>query len=183
MADNRVKFLVQKRTSVKSQITSLVNLLDKGGLDNATLKLRIARLTVLYHAYEEHNDELALLDSSDGHQAEFTNIQERFYSLAGRIENILNAADLSTASTSGMSNETRVTDGENVTPIAKRRVKLPQAPLPTFDGSYEGWLTFKNAFRDMIDSREDLSDIDKLHYLKSALNGEAANKIKIFAAD
>ncbi|XP_011169716.1 uncharacterized protein LOC105202752 [Solenopsis invicta] len=35
----------------------------------------------------------------------------------------------------------------------------------------------------MIDSREDLSDIEKLHYLQSALTGDAANKIKILAIE
>lgn len=35
----------------------------------------------------------------------------------------------------------------------------------------------------MIDSQVDLSDVDKLHYLKSALIGEAANKVKIFTVD
>lgn len=41
-------------------------------------------------------------------------------------------------------------------------MKLPEAPLPTFDGKYENWLTFKNAFTNMIGSRTDLSDVDKL---------------------
>lgn len=35
----------------------------------------------------------------------------------------------------------------------------------------------------MIDSQTDLSDVDKLHYLKSALTGDAANKIKFLAID
>jgi hypothetical protein len=35
----------------------------------------------------------------------------------------------------------------------------------------------------MISSQSDLSDLDKLHYLKSALIGEAANKIKILAVE
>jgi hypothetical protein len=78
----RLKLLVQKRTSLKAQITSLTNILDKGKLDNATLRLRIARLTDLYHAFEEYHDELAVIDPNDGHQTEFTTIQERFYDLA-----------------------------------------------------------------------------------------------------
>jgi len=41
--------------------------------------------------------------------------------------------------------------------------------MPTFDGKYENWLSFKNAFHSMIGSQTDLSEIDKLHYLKSAL--------------
>jgi len=80
----RVKLLVQKRTSLKSQITNVGNLLDKGKVDKAVLKLRIARLTDLYHAFEEHNDELAVLDPREEHQNEFVNIQERFYSLASK---------------------------------------------------------------------------------------------------
>jgi len=55
--------------------------------------------------------------------------------------------------------------------------------LPTFDSKFENWLSFKNAFHNLIDSYSDLSDIDKLYYFKSALKDEAANKIKIFAMD
>jgi len=55
--------------------------------------------------------------------------------------------------------------------------------MPTFDSKYENWLSFKNAFHSMIGSQTDLSEIDKLHYLKSALIDDAANKIKIFALD
>jgi len=60
---------------------------------------------------------------------------------------------------------------------------LPEAPLPTFDGKFENWLSFKNAFHNMIASRSDVSDLDKLHYLKSALIGDTANKTKIFESD
>lgn len=174
----RVKILIQKRTSLKSQITNLANLVDKGKIDNATLKLRSARLTNLYYAYEEYNDELAVLDPNDAHQIEFANIQERYYSLAGRIENIVSVTDNSSVSV-GASNEA----GNDGTSIKRRRIKLPEAPLPTFDGKFESWLSFKNAFYNMIGSQPDLSDVDKLHYLKSALVGDAANKVKIFAID
>jgi len=51
--------------------------------------------------------------------------------------------------------------------------------LPTFDGKYKGWLFFIN-FNSMIQSQSDLSDVDKLQYLKSALT---ANKLKILAID
>ncbi|KYN36132.1 hypothetical protein ALC56_09507, partial [Trachymyrmex septentrionalis] len=87
---------------------------------------------------------------------EFMNIQEHFFLLAGRIDNILNAAYTMDPGISS---------------------------LLTFDGKFENWLLFKNMFYNMIDSRTDLSDIDKIHYLKSALVGEAANKIKIFEVD
>jgi len=54
--------------------------------------------------------------------------------------------------------------------------------LLTFDGKYDSWLSFKNAFHNMIGLQMDLSDIDK-HYLKSALTGKAASKVRIFEID
>ncbi|EZA55363.1 hypothetical protein X777_04816, partial [Ooceraea biroi] len=130
-----------------------------------------------------HNDELAVLNPSDGHQAEFANIQDRFYAIASKIESVANVAGPSRAGASISSEETRDDNVEVVAPIKRRRIKLPETPLPTFDGKYENWLSFKNAFHSMIGSQTDLTDIDKLHYLKSALVGDAVSKIRIFAID
>lgn len=128
MADtHRVKILVQKRTSLKSQITSLTNLLDKGRINGSTLRLRITRLTKLYHAYEEFNDELAVLDPNDVHQNEFSSIQERFYSLAGDVETRLSAGDVSDRDNGMSSNEIRIENTGTVTTFKKRRIKLPEA--------------------------------------------------------
>jgi len=180
MAD-RVKILIQKRTSLKSQITNLSNALDKGKSDDVALKLRMKRLTELYHAFEDYNDELSVLDPDESHQNEFSNIQERFYTLAAKIESRFER-ETSVESVRQNGNN-RIDDTDAVIPIKRRRIKLPEATLPTFDGRYESWLSFKNAFHNMIGSQTDLSNIDKLHYLKSALIGEAASKVRIFEVD
>ena len=46
---------------------NLVNLLNKGKIDDNTLRLRINRLRDLYHAFEEFDDELAVLNPIDIH--------------------------------------------------------------------------------------------------------------------
>ncbi|XP_062542065.1 uncharacterized protein LOC134210058 [Armigeres subalbatus] len=46
-------------------------------------------------------------------------------------------------------------------------------PIPTFDGSYEGWPKFKALFNDLIGKCGD-SDATKLQYLDKALIGEAS---------
>lgn len=180
---DRIKLLIQKRTSLKSQITNLNNIVDKSKADNATVKLRLVRLTDLYHAFEEYNDELAVLDPEGGHHDEFVTIQDRFYALASKIEIGSNAANMSNAGGGASVEETRSESMDSIVPVKRRRIKLPEAPLPTFDGKFENWLSFRNAFQSMIGSQTDLSEIDKLHYLKSALVGEAANKIRVFAID
>ncbi|XP_071581408.1 LOW QUALITY PROTEIN: uncharacterized protein [Temnothorax nylanderi] len=180
MAD-RVKLLIQRRTSLKSQITSLTNVVAKGRYDKIAVKLRMARITELYHAYEEFNDELVLLDPNNGNDEEFTNVQERFYSIASKEEEIVNPI-VSGASNNVIINESQPSTS-GATATVKRRVKLPEASLPHFDGQYENWLSFKNTFIAMIDSQSDLTDVEKLQYLKSALTGEAANKIKILSIE
>ncbi|XP_025997419.1 uncharacterized protein LOC113005762 [Solenopsis invicta] len=180
MAD-KIKLIIQKRTSLKSQLTNLSNILDKGSVDRSLIKLRMNRITELYHAFEGYNDELALLDPSEAHQSEFENVQERDYLIASKVENILHPPDTTETESNVSINGTRSDSTETI--IKNRRIKLPEASLPTFDGKYENWLSFKNAFANMIGSRTDLSDIDKLHYLKSALIGDAASKIRIFAID
>jgi len=51
----------------------VVNILDKGKFDKATLKLHITHLTDLYYEFEEYHDEL---DPNDSYQSEVMNIQE-----------------------------------------------------------------------------------------------------------
>lgn len=182
MAD-RIKLIVQKRKSLKSQVTIVSNLFDNDKLENEALELRMARLTELHRAFENLNDELMILEPDVDHEEEFAIIQERFYQLAGRVKKHLNNANVSNTDVDAARDENRVNHSTPVTVNKGRRIKLPQAPLPTFDGKFEGWLSFKNAFRNLIDSQSDLSEIDKLHYLKAALKDDAANKIKIFAID
>ena len=66
--------------------------------------------------------------------------------------------------------------------VQRRRLKLPDAPIPTFTGEYEDWLPFKDSFNSVIDNFEGLSGTDKLHYLKGAMIGKAAGKLRSLPA-
>lgn len=56
--------------------------------------------------------------------------------------------------------------------------KLPDLNLPTFHGKYESWYSFKDVFKSVVDSRQDVSEINKLLILKSCLKDDAANLIE-----
>lgn len=173
----KIKLFLAKRAYFKSQIVKLAYLLDNNSIDKITLRLRSTRLTEIYQDVEKQNIELMTIDSRDTHTIEFDELQERYYALMTRVEESLQVANQSVSSIRTTSVESRSD------PSPSKRMKLPDVKLPTFDGQYECWLTFKNAFRNMVDTRSELSDIDKLHYLKSALTGDAANKINIFSVD
>ncbi|XP_066585911.1 uncharacterized protein [Prorops nasuta] len=163
---DRIKVLIQKRVAIKSQITNFNNTLDKGTSDTAAIKLRIKRLTELYHTFEESLDELMILDPQENHQVKFDAIQERFYTLASRVENLLIIAGTSITSCNETRSDTRSDAQSNESATVAnntqfRTAKLPEITLPVFNGKYEEWLTFKNAFCSMIDARNDITDLDK----------------------
>lgn len=51
-------------------------------------------------------------------------------------------------------------------------IKLPTISLPSFDGSFEQWLEFT------IHNSKAIDDIQKFHYLRSALTGSVRQIIK-----
>lgn len=53
-------------------------------------------------------------------------------------------------------------------------IRLPTIPLPTFRGNYEDWVYFRENFEQLIIQNQDLSDFQRLCYLKSSLKDEAA---------
>lgn len=52
-------------------------------------------------------------------------------------------------------------------------LNLPKVTLPTFDGSYDKWKSFRDQFYSMIINEPSLSNVQKLHHLFSCLKGEA----------
>ena len=60
----------------------------------------------------------------------------------------------------------------------RSRRKLPPIGIPSFSGKYSEWNSFKDFFTALVASDTCLSDVERLHYLKSNLTGDAANLIK-----
>lgn len=57
-------------------------------------------------------------------------------------------------------------------------VKLPKISIPTFSGRYTEWTSFRDLFVSLIDKNKSLDDVQKLHYLKSHLSGEAERLLR-----
>lgn len=57
-------------------------------------------------------------------------------------------------------------------------VKLPTIEVPSFNGNFETWVSFKDLFTATVANNAQLTPAQKLQYLKSALQGEPANLIK-----
>ncbi|XP_032669457.1 uncharacterized protein LOC116843272 [Odontomachus brunneus] len=51
-------------------------------------------------------------------------------------------------------------------------VQLPRVPIPTFDGAFDEWRTFRDLFLSLIGDNKSLADVHKMHYLKQHVRGE-----------
>ena len=52
--------------------------------------------------------------------------------------------------------------------------KLPKLTLPSFSGEYTQWVSFWDQFTFLVDSKVDMTNVEKLSYLKLFLKGDAA---------
>uniref|UniRef100_A0A1I8NK77 Uncharacterized protein n=1 Tax=Musca domestica TaxID=7370 RepID=A0A1I8NK77_MUSDO len=68
----------------------------------------------------------------------------------------------------------------NSTTIAStsRRVILPKLQLPKFGGHAKDWLEFHNMFQVLVHQNNELSSVEKFHYLRSCLTDKAAKLIQ-----
>lgn len=57
-------------------------------------------------------------------------------------------------------------------------VRLPKISLPLFSGNYAEWSSFKDLFVSLVHNNSALDDVQRLHYLKTQLKGEAEQLIK-----
>ena len=144
--------------------------------------MRLERVTSLFHTFEELNDDLEILDPQNNSIEEINEIQTNFYTLASKITDHLKIHDSDSSvsnsiANSILSNDANVLQKSTDNGTFKNVVKLPPLELPKFNGHYENWVTFEDSFKSMIHDNPDLSKVQKFHYLKSALEGAAEEKI------
>lgn len=60
----------------------------------------------------------------------------------------------------------------------KQNIKLPKINIPTFSGDYMEWPSFRDSFRSLIHKQSCLDNVQKLHYLKGFLSGEAEQLLR-----
>lgn len=54
---------------------------------------------------------------------------------------------------------------------------LPRITLPQFSGDYQEWKSYCDLFSSLVRDNMDLSPVEKMHYLKTSLRGEAARLV------
>lgn len=140
--------------------------------DQAQLELRIVQLDGLWAKMENIQDELEQCEENEEGMAVHEGIRDDFESRFFKIKSLLLSKSVNLTGNSRVPTHTATTNS------TLSGIKLPTISLPEFDGDYMRWLAFHDTFLALIHSNPDVADIQKFHYLRAAIKGEAAQLIE-----
>ncbi|NEV48948.1 DUF1759 domain-containing protein, partial [Wolbachia pipientis] len=165
-----------------TRVENFIKAMDINTVDIEELKIRLDKLEELRKSIEESLIELSIHEEISEEQAEqeIDSYEEKYVSLKligertikERVRPAL-ATNLDHASATP-----NVISNHNRNRVNDTHVRLPKIELPTFSGAYEEWHPFFGIFDSLIHSNDTLNDIQKFHYLKSSLKGDAAETIQ-----
>uniref|UniRef100_A0ABD2WXB2 Peptidase aspartic putative domain-containing protein n=1 Tax=Trichogramma kaykai TaxID=54128 RepID=A0ABD2WXB2_9HYME len=98
---------------------------------------------------------------------------DAFDCIANKIKNLSGKQDPD--ATQSTANETQALQA------VTQQVQLPKINLPTFDGNFLQWTSFKDQFSALVHKVDTLDNVRKFLYLKSCLTGEAADVLANYA--
>ncbi|XP_011884113.1 PREDICTED: uncharacterized protein LOC105571258 [Vollenhovia emeryi] len=141
------------------------------------INTRLALLEQNWNRFQEEHESLCLSES-DGLSSQ-PYVTERLYErcqafyVFSRAKLLTRQEELDSVSQPSGSTPAEQTTARPLLP----RSALPRIKLPSFSGEYHSWRTFHDLFSSMIKHNTDLTEVEKMHYLKTCLTGEAAKLI------
>lgn len=115
----------------------------------------------------------AAAEEEDRRQHEYF-VKDKFLSINDMIEEIMDTLS-ECLERLQPSNVQLNLDDFNVSHEAKvTAVHLPRMDIPKFSKELTKWENFRDIFDSLVSCRTDLSNLQKLHYLKANLTGEAS---------
>lgn len=173
----QLRFYKKKRASLKGQITRFDNFIGAFNDDYSQLKIRLDSCEKILQEFNEVQMQIELLDddgedgTNNGERIMFENAYFKSISKASAILNT-NSNNISTQNSQNVPSSTI-----NVGMPLILGVRFPKIDLPIFSGNYEEFMNFNDSFKALIHDNPTLGDIERFHYLRSSLKGEASQVI------
>ncbi|XP_055522910.1 uncharacterized protein LOC129717092 [Wyeomyia smithii] len=165
--------------------TALLSSLERAGQfittyqderDQLEVPLRLENLDTIWRELDELQAALEATEESSEGMSQNNEIRAKFEGQYFRIK-----AGLISKLPSDIPDTSASQPSPPMVSSSLKGLKLPTITLPEFDGDYKEWLVFHDTFHALIHANQDVPAIQKFHYLKSAVTGEAAQVIESFA--
>lgn len=150
------------------------NKLPKARKTAVAVRTRIESLKAHWDTCQQQHVRLcALVDEATRRQSEYF-VKDKFLLISDTVEEIMDTLSeglerlqpstvQANLDVSNSSHESRITP-----------VHLPRIDIPKFSGELTKWENFRDVFESLVANRSDLSNVQKLHYLKANLTGVAS---------
>lgn len=173
--------LIKQRGRVKTKLSAFSKFIDRIETEpeyKKELPLRIEKAETLLAEFDIIQSKIEDVDDTEIQIAERQAFEDRYYRLitAARELQLNERAPPPQTYQQNYPIPAQINTG-NEQFVFKPAVKLPTIELPKFEGDYELWIPFRDLFKSLIASSTTIPAVQKLHYLRSALTGEAAKVI------
>lgn len=178
MADEKIEKLIKRRSCMKSKLTIFNNYLNtlqsQSKLSNSQLldlEGRFNKFDALYADFDKLQNDIEMLsEDCDDETKERETFENHYHMLLAAARTLLGAQPRQQRD-----RDVSISSFEDAhTGVFKSNcVRLPRIDLPYFHGHYQNWLEFRETFISLIHSRHDIDNINKLHYLRASLKGNA----------
>jgi hypothetical protein len=175
--------LKRQRKLTKGKLTRVKTFVDNCTVTNATIHDLTTRLENLEEVWSEYKtiQERIYSDTDDAALAvediDFSDNESKYLISKSNLRRLLQElgglASANGSSSGGASPGQASTVNNDQHSSAAADVKLPRMDLPTFSGNPLDWQSYRDYFKSGVHNSNKISDVQRLHYLKNSLKGEA----------
>lgn len=162
----KLKTLTARRESIVSSVTRFKAFLENLG-ENFQIEEVIERLSKIEPLFEQFSEiqiEIAEVNANESTAEQTEEFENQYFSAISQAKRIINKKSQLPQ------------NNASVNPSCD--YKLPKLSVPQFSGAFNEWISFKSSFNSMIHNNAKLNNLQKYHYLLSALRGDAALTIQ-----
>jgi len=165
--------LILAQDDLQTKMSNVWENTQKLGKENITVTavdVRLQRLEKMWEKFEKQHDELRAkfwdkLKTKEYITKDSAGLAEDTYlTQKTKLTSLRNTLPPHPAT-----GKTATTDAS----AARQRTTLPRIQLPQFSGKYIDWPPFRDLFQSVVGKDVNISDVEKLHFLKASLKGEA----------
>ncbi|XP_046404409.1 uncharacterized protein LOC124169753 isoform X1 [Ischnura elegans] len=127
----------------------------------------------IWQEYDEVQLQLELEEEGEDHEVDREDFENTYYAVVGKMTSIIEK-DQEAQSSHSQESLSRHSSGRD----NQQKVKLPTIKLPSFSGKVIEFKHFYDTFNSLVIENNSVDDIQRYHYLLSALTGEAHQLIE-----
>ena len=192
-----MKRLIRNRGSSKTKITIIKNFVDKIVSEctnkeialpdhvESELNQRLVHVQDAFSNFEQIQSKIDELTDDEEHTTSYREkIEDDYFFIIAEADELLSRriprvqAQIQAQAHNNNENQQREIFVPNV--AGNQGIKLPTIELPKFRVVLEEWLGFRDTFASLKHNNAAISNIQKFHYLRAALEGNAEEIIKYF---